>query len=32
MTIIMVTHEPHVAERAERTIWLRDGLIADEAY
>ncbi len=32
MTIIMVTHEPHVADRAERTIWLRDGLIADEAY
>ncbi len=27
MTIIMVTHEPMVAERAHRTIWLRDGLI-----
>jgi len=30
MTIIMVTHEPMVAERAQRTIWLRDGLIVSE--
>jgi putative ABC transport system ATP-binding protein len=30
MTIIMVTHEPMVAERAHRTIWLRDGLIVSE--
>jgi putative ABC transport system ATP-binding protein len=30
MTIIMVTHEPMVAERARRTIWLRDGLIVSE--
>jgi len=30
MTIIMVTHDPEVAERAERTIWLRDGLIINE--
>ena len=29
-TIIMVTHENEVAERAQRTIWLRDGLIVDE--
>ena len=29
MTIIMVTHESEVAERAQRTIWLRDGLIVD---
>jgi putative ABC transport system ATP-binding protein len=29
MTIIMVTHDPEVAERAERIIWLRDGLLAD---
>ncbi len=27
ITVIMVTHEPMVAERARRTIWLRDGLI-----
>jgi len=27
ITIIMVTHESEVAERAKRTIWLRDGLI-----
>ncbi len=29
MTIIMVTHEPVVAERAHRTIWLRDGVIVN---
>ena len=29
MTIIMVTHESMVAERAHRTIWLRDGLITN---
>lgn len=27
ITVIMVTHDPEVAERAERTIWIRDGLI-----
>jgi putative ABC transport system ATP-binding protein len=27
ITIVMVTHESEVAERAKRTIWLRDGLI-----
>jgi putative ABC transport system ATP-binding protein len=25
MTIVVVTHNPKLAERAERTIWLRDG-------
>ncbi len=30
MTIIMVTHDPEVAERAERVIWLRDGLVIEE--
>ena len=30
MTIIVVTHESMVAERAHRTIWLRDGLIVSE--
>jgi putative ABC transport system ATP-binding protein len=26
-TIIIVTHEPDIAERAHRTIRLRDGLV-----
>jgi putative ABC transport system ATP-binding protein len=30
MTIIMVTHEPEIAGRAQRTIWLRDGHIVYE--
>jgi putative ABC transport system ATP-binding protein len=29
MTIITVTHEAMVADRAHRTIWLRDGLIVN---
>jgi putative ABC transport system ATP-binding protein len=29
MTIVVVTHETLVAERAHRTIWLRDGLIVN---
>ena len=29
-TIIMVTHEPNVAERAKRSIYMRDGEIAGE--
>jgi putative ABC transport system ATP-binding protein len=27
MTIVMITHDPEVSERAERVIWIRDGLI-----
>jgi putative ABC transport system ATP-binding protein len=30
MTVIMVTHDPEIAERARRTIWLLDGLVVDE--
>ena len=29
-TIIMVTHEPQIAEHAERAIYLRDGLVASD--
>ena len=29
-TIIMVTHEPSLAERAERNIYVRDGQVFDE--
>jgi putative ABC transport system ATP-binding protein len=27
MTTVMITHDPEVGERAERVIWIRDGLI-----
>lgn len=27
ITVIMITHDPEVADRAQRTIWIRDGLI-----
>ena len=30
MTIIMITHDPEVAAEAERTIWIRDGLIINQ--
>ena len=30
LTILMVTHDPKVADRCERTIWLRDGLIESD--
>ena len=29
LTIVMITHDPEVAEVARRTIWIRDGVIVD---
>jgi putative ABC transport system ATP-binding protein len=29
ITIIMITHDPEIAEFARRTIWIRDGLIQE---
>jgi putative ABC transport system ATP-binding protein len=29
ITVITITHDPEVAERAQRIIWIRDGLIVD---
>ncbi len=29
-TVILVTHDPHIAGQADRTIQLRDGLVVDE--
>jgi putative ABC transport system ATP-binding protein len=29
-TVILVTHDPHIAGQADRTIQLRDGLVIDE--
>lgn len=29
MTVVMITHDPEVAEAAQRTIWIRDGVIVD---
>jgi putative ABC transport system ATP-binding protein len=29
MTVVMITHDPEVAEYAQRTIWIRDGVIVD---
>lgn len=30
ITIIMITHDPEIAAHAERSIWIRDGLIQEE--
>jgi putative ABC transport system ATP-binding protein len=27
LTVVMITHDPEVAEKAERIIWIRDGVI-----
>lgn len=29
MTVVMITHDPEVAEAAQRTIWIRDGVIVE---
>ncbi|MAT95916.1 MAG: macrolide ABC transporter ATP-binding protein [Anaerolineaceae bacterium] len=29
MTVVMITHDPEVAEYAQRTIWIRDGVIVE---
>ena len=29
MTVIMITHDPEIAQHARRTVWIRDGLIVD---
>lgn len=30
ITVIMITHDPEIARHAERTVWLRDGLVVDD--
>jgi putative ABC transport system ATP-binding protein len=30
MTLVVITHSQEVADRAERTIWIRDGRLADQ--
>ncbi len=29
LTLVVITHDPHVAARAERTVWIRDGKLQD---
>ena len=30
ITVVMVTHDPDIARHAQRTIWIRDGLIQSQ--
>jgi putative ABC transport system ATP-binding protein len=30
-TIVVITHDPEIAERVDRIIWIRDGLIVNGA-
>lgn len=30
ITIIMITHDPEIAQHAQRSIWIRDGLIQED--
>ena len=32
ITIVMITHEPEIAAHADRSIWIRDGLITDDNH
>ena len=29
LTLVVITHAPHVAARAQRTVWIRDGHLQD---
>ena len=31
ITLIMITHDPEIGEKAERVIWIRDGLIQENS-
>ncbi|MCA9978993.1 MAG: macrolide ABC transporter ATP-binding protein, partial [Anaerolineales bacterium] len=31
ITLIMITHDPEIGEQAERTIWIRDGLVQENS-
>ena len=30
LTLVVITHDPQVAARAERTVWIRDGQLQDQ--
>ena len=32
ITVIVITHDPDVAARAGRTVWIRDGLVVDHGH